>query len=27
VSDTLYKLRPRFRETSGSMAFGASFTF
>jgi opacity protein-like surface antigen len=27
VSDTLYNLRPRFRETSGSMAFGASFTF
>jgi opacity protein-like surface antigen len=27
VSDTLYKLRPRFRETSGSLALGASFTF
>jgi len=27
VSDTTYKLRPRFRETSGSIAIGASFTF
>ncbi len=27
VSDTSYKLRPRFRETSGSIALGASFTF
>jgi opacity protein-like surface antigen len=27
VSDTTYKLRPRFRETSGSIALGASFTF
>lgn len=27
VSDTLYKLRPRFKETSGSLALGASFTF
>ena len=27
VSDTLYKMRPRLRETSGSMALGASFTF
>jgi hypothetical protein len=27
VSDTTYKLRPRFRETSGSITIGASFTF
>jgi hypothetical protein len=27
VSDTSYTLRPRFRETSGSMAIGAFFTF
>jgi hypothetical protein len=27
VSDTTYKLRPRFRETSGSLAFNAFFTF
>jgi opacity protein-like surface antigen len=27
VSETLYRMRPRLRETSGSMAFGASFTF
>jgi opacity protein-like surface antigen len=27
VSDRLYILRPRFRETSGSLALGASFTF
>jgi len=27
VTDTTYKLRPRFRETSGSIALGASFTF
>jgi opacity protein-like surface antigen len=27
VSDTTYKLRPRFRETSGTIALGALFTF
>jgi hypothetical protein len=27
VTDTTYKLRPRFRETTGSIAIGASFTF
>ncbi len=27
VSDTAYTLRPRFRETSGSVAFNALFTF
>jgi hypothetical protein len=27
VSGTMYKLRPRFRETSGSVAFNAFFTF
>ncbi|HET7696352.1 MAG TPA: outer membrane beta-barrel protein [Vicinamibacterales bacterium] len=27
VSETNYKLRPRFRETAGSLALGASFTF
>ena len=27
VSDTSYKLRPRFRETSGSIAINGFFTF
>ena len=27
VTDTLYELRPRFRETAGSLSLGASFTF
>jgi hypothetical protein len=27
VTDTTYTLRPRFRETTGSIAIGASFTF
>ena len=27
VSDTAYKLRPRFRETSGSISISGLFTF